>query len=96
MRLPTVEEVVSEVLFGPSIADIQHMIEPDAGLRILRQVCCSHSRRDWIRCMCLDCGITDKELFDEAKGTENTDDHAEQLRAEHRQSKQEGSSGQAG
>ena len=61
----TIQDAVEDLLFGPTIEDIQHMIEPDAGLRILRQASCEHKRRDWVRCMCLDCGETDIEQWRE-------------------------------
>lgn len=57
-----VAAIVDDLLFGPTIEDIQHMIEPNGRRRLLKRLTCEHKRRDWVRCMCLDCGVTDSEL----------------------------------
>lgn len=57
-----VTEAVEAILFGPTVEDIQHMIDPDPMSRLVGQLVCEHSRRDWLLGMCRDCGVTDAQV----------------------------------
>jgi hypothetical protein len=55
-------EAVEDFLFGPSIEELQRQIDPDPMSRLCGQLTCSHLRRDWLRGMCRDCGVTDDQV----------------------------------
>lgn len=59
--------LVDDFLLGPSLEDRIHAIEPDAGLRLLKQVTCNHENWDHCYELCRWCGVTRIQLFEESR-----------------------------
>lgn len=55
----------NDFLLGPTIEDRIHAIEPDAGLRILKQAGCRHQDWDHIYELCRFCAATNQQLVEE-------------------------------
>jgi hypothetical protein len=56
---------VEDFLLGPNLADRIYAIEPDAGLRMLKQATCQHEDWDHSYELCRFCGITRQSLIEE-------------------------------